>query len=156
MTRDVVTLGPGASAGEAWQVCRQKNIRHLPVVDDGRLVGIISDRDLRDASPPRGSTGERDALNWSTLGDLMSTDLATVHPLDTIEHAARELHDRKIGCLPVVAEGELVGIITSSDMMETLMDLVGAHGRNPYAESRGGHWETTWWSPSALWLATGH
>jgi acetoin utilization protein AcuB len=129
MTRDVVTLEPEASAAEAWRLCRQRNIRHLPVVDEGRLVGLVSDRDLRDASPPRGSTGERDALNWSRLGDMMSTGLATVHPLDTIEHAARELHDRRIGCLPVVADGELVGIITSSDMMQTLIELIGAHGR---------------------------
>lgn len=134
MTRDVVTLGPEASAAEAWRLIREKNIRHLPVVDGGRLVGLVSDRDLRDASPPRGSTGERDALNWSRLGDLMSTKLATIHPLDTIEHAARELHDRKIGCLPVVADGELVGIITSSDMMQTLIDLVGARGRGSWVE----------------------
>ena len=113
MTRDVVTLGPGASAAEAWRLCRDMNIRHLPVVDEGRLVGLVSDRDLRDTSPPRGSTGERDALNWSRLGDIMTTGLATIHPLDTIDHAARELHDRKIGCLPVVADGALVGIINS-------------------------------------------
>ena len=50
------------------------------------VVGLVSDRDLRDTSPPRGSTGERDALNWSRLGDIMSTGLTTVHPLDTIEH----------------------------------------------------------------------
>ena len=134
MTRDVVTLAPEASAAEAWRICRDKNIRHLPVVDEGRLVGLVSDRDLRDASPPRSSTGERDALNWSRLGDLMSTRLVTIHPLDTIEHAARELTERKIGCLPVVADGELVGIITSSDMMQTLIELVGAHGRGSWVE----------------------
>jgi acetoin utilization protein AcuB len=134
MTREVVTLGPDASAAEAWRLCREGNIRHLPVVDGGRLVGLVSDRDLRDASPPRGSTGERDALNWSRLGDIMSTELATIHPLDTIDHAARELHDRKIGCLPVVAEGELVGIITSSDMMRALIELVGARDHGSWVE----------------------
>jgi acetoin utilization protein AcuB len=50
MTRDVVTLGPGASAAEAWRLCRERNIRHLPVVDEGRLVGLVSDRDLRDTA----------------------------------------------------------------------------------------------------------
>jgi acetoin utilization protein AcuB len=64
----------------------------------------------------------------------MSTDLATIAPLDTIEHAAREIYDRKIGCLPVVADGELVGIITSSDMMRTLIELVGAHGMGSWVE----------------------
>ena len=134
MTRDVITLGPGASAAEAWSLCRERNIRHLPVVDEGRLVGLVSDRDLRDTSPPRGSTGERDALNWSRLGDIMTTGLATIHPLDTIDHAAREIHDRKIGCLPVVADGGLVGIITSSDMMRILVELVGARDRGSWVE----------------------
>ena len=64
----------------------------------------------------------------------MSTDLVTIHPLATIEHAAREIYDRKIGCLPVVADGELVGIITSSDMMRTLIELVGAHGIGSWVE----------------------
>jgi acetoin utilization protein AcuB len=65
---------------------------------------------------------------------MMTRDVVTIHPLDTIEHAAREIYDRKIGCLPVVADGELVGIITSADMMRTLIELVGAHGRGSWVE----------------------
>src|ERR671926_1242240 len=134
MTRDVVTLGPDSSAAEAWGVCQELRITHLPIVEAGRLVGLVSDRDLRDISPPRGSGGERDTLAWVSLRDVMSTNLITIHPLDTIEHAAREIYDRKIGCLPVVAEGELVGIITSSDMMRTLIELIGAHGIGSWVE----------------------
>ena len=134
MTREVVTLGPEASAAEAWGVCQELGIRHLPIVEEGRLIGLVSDRDLRDVSPPRGSGGERDTLAWVRLRDIMSTDLATIAPLDTIEHAAREIYERRIGCLPVVAEGELVGIITSSDMMRTLIELVGAHGTGSWVE----------------------
>jgi acetoin utilization protein AcuB len=134
MTREVVTLGPEASAAEAWGVCQELGIRHLPIIEAGRLVGLVSDRDLRDISPPRGSGGERDTLGWVRLRDIMSTDLVTIHPLDTIDHAAREIYDRKIGCLPVVADGELVGIITSTDMMRTLIELVGAHGIGSWVE----------------------
>jgi acetoin utilization protein AcuB len=134
MTREVITLGPEASAAEAWSVCQELGIRHLPIVEAGRLVGLVSDRDLRDVSPPRGSGGERDTLGWVRLRDIMSTDLVTIEPLDTIEHAAREIYDRKIGCLPVVAGGELVGIITSSDMMRTLIELIGAHGVGSWVE----------------------
>ena len=134
MTREVVTLGPDASAAEAWGICQELQIRHLPIVEGGRLVGLVSDRDLRDISPPRGSGGERDTLGWVRLRDIMSTDLVTIGPLDTIEHAAREIYDRKIGCLPVVADGELVGIITSSDMMRALIELVGAHGIGSWVE----------------------
>ncbi len=134
MTREVVSLGPEASAAEAWSVCQELGIRHLPIVEGGRLVGLVSDRDLRDVSPPRGSGGERDTLTWVRLRDIMSTNLVTIGPLDTIEHAAHEIYERKIGCLPVVAEGELVGIITSSDMMRTLIELIGAHGIGSWIE----------------------
>jgi acetoin utilization protein AcuB len=58
MTRDVITLGPEASAAEAWAVCREHNIRHLPIVQEGRLVGLVSDRDLRDV---RGSGEDRES-----------------------------------------------------------------------------------------------
>jgi acetoin utilization protein AcuB len=131
MTRDVVTLGPEASAAKAWSVCQEHNIRHVPVVEEGRLVGLVSDRDLRDV---RGGDRESDTPRWVSLGDMMTRNVVTIHPLDTIEHAAREIYDRKIGCLPVVAEDELVGIITSADMMRTLIELVGAHGGGSWVE----------------------
>jgi acetoin utilization protein AcuB len=134
MTREIVTLGPEASAAEAWAVCQEMQIRHLPIIEAGRLVGLISDRDLRDISPPRGSGGESETLGWVCLRDIMSTDLVTIHPLDTIDHAAREIYERKIGCLPVVMDGQLVGIITSSDMMRILTELVGAHDRGSWVE----------------------
>lgn len=131
MTKDVVTLGPEASAAEAWSLCREHNIRHVPVVQEGRLAGLVSDRDLRDV---RGGDRESDTPRWVRLGDIMTRDVVTIHPLDTIEHAARELYERKIGSLPVVADDELVGIITSEDMMRTLIEMVGAHGRGTWVE----------------------
>lgn len=134
MTREVVTLGPESSAAEAWAVCQEMGIRHLPIVEEGRLVGLVSDRDLRDVSPPRGSGGESDTLGWVRMKDIMSTALVTIHPLDTIDHAAREIYEHKIGALPVVAEGQLVGIITSTDMMRILIEMVGAHGRGSWVE----------------------
>lgn len=134
MTREVATLGPQASAAEALALCRERGIRHLPVVDGGRIVGLVSDRDLRDVSPPRGSADAENTLGWVRLVDIMSRDLETAHPLDTIEHAAHRIHAERIGCLPVVADGELAGIVTSSDMMRTLTELVGAGERGSWAE----------------------
>jgi acetoin utilization protein AcuB len=130
MTRDVVTLGPEASAAEAWALCREHNIRHVPIVQEGQLVGLVSDRDLRDV---RGG-GDSDTPRWVRLGDMMTRKVVTIHPLDTIEHAAREIYERKISCLPVVANDDLVGIITSEDMMHTLIELVGAHGLGTWVE----------------------
>ncbi len=134
MTREVITLEPEASAVQALGLCREHGIRHLPVVENGRLVGLVSDRDLRDVSPPRGTGDEENTLGWVRVRDIMSTNLVTIHPLDTIEHAARDIHAHKFNCLPVVAEGELVGIITSSDMTRMLIELIGAHGAGSWIE----------------------
>ncbi|MDP8940788.1 MAG: CBS and ACT domain-containing protein [Actinomycetota bacterium] len=134
MTREVITLEPEASAARAWGICREKGIRHLPIVEEGRLLGLVSDRDLRDVSPPRAGRDQENTLGWVRVRDIMSTDVVTIHPLDTIDHAAREIHDRKIGCLPVVADGELVGIVTSQDMMRTLAFLIGAQDRGSWVE----------------------
>ena len=131
MTREVITLGPEASAAEAWTLCKEHDIRHLPIMQEGQLVGLVSDRDLRDV---RGGDRESDTPRWVRLGDMMTRNVVTIHPLDTIEHAAREIYDRKIGCLPVVADDELVGIITSADLMRTLIEMVGAHGVGTWVE----------------------
>lgn len=135
MTRDVATLGPEASVAQAWQLCRERKVRHIPVVEDGRLVGLVSDRDLRDASPVRKTgNGEENVFGWASMRDIMSSDVATIGPFDTIDHAAKEIHERRIGCLPVVDDGSLVGIITSSDMMRTLIDLFGAGNAGTWLE----------------------
>jgi acetoin utilization protein AcuB len=134
MTRDVVTVGPEESAARAWGLCRERNIRHLPVVEGGRLVGIVSDRDLRDLSPPRDTADQENTLGWVQIRDMMSTGVVTAHPLDTIEHAAKVIYENRFNCLPVVADDEIVGIITSSDLVRTLVELTGAHGEGSWVE----------------------
>lgn len=134
MTRDVVTVGPDESAARAWGLCRERNIRHLPVVEGGRLVGIVSDRDLRDLSPPRATADQENTLGWVQIRDMMSTGVVTAHPLDTVEHAAKVIYENRFNCLPVVADDEIVGIITSSDLVRTLVELTGAHGEGSWIE----------------------
>ena len=134
MTRDVVTVGSEESAARAWGLCRERNIRHLPVVEGGRLVGIVSDRDLRDLSPPRETADQENTLGWVQIRDMMSTGVVTAHPLDTIEHAAKVIYENRFNCLPVVADDEIVGIITSSDLVRTLVELTGAHGEGSWVE----------------------
>jgi acetoin utilization protein AcuB len=134
MTRDVVTVGPEESAARAWGLCRERNIRHLPVVEGGRLVGIVSDRDLRDLSPPRATADQENTLGWVQIRDMMSTGVVMAHPLDTIEHAAKVIYENRFNCLPVVADDELVGIITSSDLVRILVELTGAHGEGSWIE----------------------
>lgn len=96
------------------------------MVEDGRLVGMVSDRDLRSATPALGDPARAAALERTRVEDAMSRDVLTARPDDPIEEAANTMRERRIGCLPVVEE-DLVGIITSSDVMEALVYLVGAH-----------------------------
>ena len=127
MKQKVLTLGPEASAFEALRLCRERRIRHIPVVKDERLVGIISDRDLRDASPPLGDPERVSTMKEIRLEDVMTREVITTHPEDTIVHAAREMYERKIESLPVVDEEKLLGIVTSSEVMRALIAVIGVH-----------------------------
>jgi acetoin utilization protein AcuB len=136
MTRNLVTLSPEASVAEALTLCRERRIRHIPILEEGRLVGIVSDRDLRDASPALGDAERASALQETRIGDVMTREVITADPQDSIENAAQEMYEHKIQSLPVIAEEpvvdeasavaeELLGIITSSDVMRALIMLVG-------------------------------
>jgi len=127
MTREVVMLAPQATAGEALALCREKRIRHLPVLEEGRLAGIVSDRDLRAATPALGDPDRAEALGKILVSEVMAREVATARPDDPIEEAANAMRERKVGCLPVVEGEALVGIVTSSDVMEALIYLMGAH-----------------------------
>jgi acetoin utilization protein AcuB len=127
MTHEVVVLPPQTTAGEALALCRERRIRHLPVLEGGRLVGIVSDRDLRSATPALGDPARAEALGRIVVSEIMASDVTTARPEDPIEEAANAMRERKIGCLPVVEDGALVGILTSSDVMEALVKLMGAH-----------------------------
>ena len=127
MVRDVVTVSPGTTAAEALGLCRERRIRHLPVMEGGKMVGLISDRDLRLATPALGDANRAAALEKIRVGDEMSREVTTADPEDPIEQAAMVMHEKKIGCLPVIEGDELVGILTSSDVMAALVNLVGAH-----------------------------
>lgn len=127
MTREVATVGPGTTAAEALALCRERRVRHLPVVEGGRLVGIISDRDLRSATPALGDPDRVAALERVRVGDAMAREVVTARPDDPIEHAAMAMYEKKIGCLPVVDDDGLAGVLTASDVMRAFVRLVGAH-----------------------------
>jgi len=118
MVTDLLTVRPETTAREAYRLMRDRRFRHLPVLQDGRLVGILSDRDLRPVllSP---------ALGGARVADLMSEDLTTVAPDAPVEEAASLLVVKKIGCLPVLANGRLVGLVTETDLLAVLVELLG-------------------------------
>jgi len=127
MAREVVVLSPETTAAEALAICRERRVRHLPVLEEGRLVGIISDRDLRSAAPALGDPGRAEALGKIRISEVMTSDVVSARPDDAIEEAANAMRESRIGCLPVVEDDALVGIVTSSDVMEALVQLMGAH-----------------------------
>ncbi len=119
----VVTVEPGVTLEEAYRLLLQKGIRHLPVVEEGRLVGIITDRDIRLATSrlnPKGACPE-----CAPVAEVMTKEVVTAHPLDPVEEAARVMRERKIGSLPVLEDGALVGIVTGIDLLDALLKLTG-------------------------------
>jgi len=116
MTREPVTVGPRDTLAAAKDKMTQGGFRRLPVVEEGRLVGILSERDLRQ------HTGY---LENTKTNVAMTEDPLTVTPAATLEEAAQLLLRRKVGGLPVVEAGKLVGIITTSDILQAFLDVMG-------------------------------
>lgn len=125
MTPKVICVSPDTPIEEALAITTVNRIRHLPVVEDGRLVGIISDRDLRNAMPSCLIQDQSEVLKDTPVKSVMETNVITAHPLDFVEDAAHTLYQKRIGCLPVVSCGKLVGIITERDILHTLVEMMG-------------------------------
>jgi len=134
MTKDPLTIDPEAALGTAMEVMRANEIRHLPVVDDsGQLVGVITDRDLRQATfapalaehlslrGQRRLRGLGYALEDLRVKDAMTWVVVTTRPEATTAHAAMLMFERRVGSLPVVEGGKLVGILTERDLLKALM-----------------------------------
>lgn len=132
MQRDVITVDRETSLRRAWRVMAHHRIRHLPVVEGRRLVGVVTDRDLRQASPSSvtslTSREREEFLDYVRVGQIMTRRLVTVTPETPVGDAARLLLRHRIGCLPVVTERVLVGIVTSSDLLEVLAQILRAEG----------------------------
>lgn len=131
MTKKLVTVDANAPVAEAWRLMQRRRIRHLPVRDRGKLVGIISDRDVRQAFPAPAAdmeAGERRAL-WERLRawQIMNRVVVTVAPDTLMERAARTLLSYRISGLPVVSDDRLVGIITETDFLRAFVALRKAH-----------------------------
>jgi acetoin utilization protein AcuB len=125
MTPDPVTIDPHTTLPDANRLMKECNIRRLPVVEKSKLVGIVTLGDLREASPSNATALSIYELNFLlarlSVSELMSRDPITVPPDTSIEAAARLMLEHKIGGLPVVADGRLVGIITESDIFRLLV-----------------------------------
>lgn len=130
MTHPVIHIPPEMAIQEALQLMRKENIRRTPVVKDGKLVGIVSDKDLLNASPSQATSLSVWELNYLlskiTVAEVMTKVVIVVTEDTPIEEAARIMADNKIGGLPVVNNGDVVGIVTETDIFRLMLELTGA------------------------------
>lgn len=128
MTSEVVTLNEEQSLRDALTLQRRHKIRHIPVVADGNIVGILTDRDLKRASPSllSGIDQERydELLDTTRVAQVMTRDPRTVSPETSLKDVAKILIEGKFGALPVIEKNSLVGIITEIDLLRVLHDLL--------------------------------
>jgi acetoin utilization protein AcuB len=130
MQRDLITVRPGTTLPEALRLSERRGVRHLPVMEDERLVGIVSDRDLKRAMASPATSLERHELVYLlakvTMDEIMTRAVITVGPMLPVEEAARLMVKEKISALPVTQEGRVIGIVTETDIVELFLRAMGA------------------------------
>ncbi|WP_306817775.1 CBS domain-containing protein [Archangium lipolyticum] len=123
MTRNLVTLTETQNLALAEDLLRLHRIRHLPVVRNGKLIGLVTHRDLLRAAAQRGGADPAKQPLWAS--DVMVRDVKTVQADTSTREAVKLMLDNKYGCLPVVgADGQLIGIITEADMVRFAQHLI--------------------------------
>jgi CBS domain-containing protein len=126
MQTSFVTVSAGDTLSTVEDIMTLGGVRHMPVVRGGALVGVVSERDLLRASLSNltefGQEERRAFLQVVEITRVMSAPPIIISPEAEIEQAARLLADKKIGCLPVVAEGKLVGLLTETDVLRCIAD----------------------------------
>lgn len=129
MTHNPKVIPSKTPVMEAMQLLREGGFRRLPVVDGGKLVGIVTDRDLKEATPSKATTLSVYELNYLlsklTVKDVMQSPVLTVAPDDPIEKAALIMEEHKVSGLPVLEGGAVVGILTITDMLKTFVSVLG-------------------------------
>ncbi len=132
MSKDLVTIDEETSIMKASRVMKQNDIQHLPVLKKGRLAGIVSDRDLKEATPSKATTLDihemYHLLDTIKVKSLMPKNLHTIAPGDTVERAAAVMLKHHISALPVVdAQGALAGILTKGDIFRAFVSISGIY-----------------------------
>ncbi|MBS4208707.1 acetoin utilization AcuB family protein [Bacillus sp. FJAT-50079] len=128
MTTDVAVLKPTDTIRLAIQIMRDRKIRHLPLVNDQQeVIGLVTDRDIKMATPTMLEGEMIKEIHNMPLSSIMTKNVITGHPLDFVEEITVLFYDYKIGCLPIVNAGKLVGIVTSTDLLHTMVELTGAN-----------------------------
>jgi acetoin utilization protein AcuB len=130
MQTKLITVTPKTTLPEALKLTNQRHIRHLLVVDNGELEGILSDRDLKQAMASSATSLEAHELSYLldrlTVDEIMTRTVITIGPTFPMEEAARLMVQEKIGALPVTERGALIGIVTETDVLDLFVTAMGA------------------------------
>lgn len=121
MTKDVETVGRNDELTLADDIMKGKRVRHLPVMEEGRLVGILTQRDLFHAAMSNalgfGEKARKEFLTTVVVKEAMTDEVVTIEPDADVKDAARKMLEHKVGCLPVLDEGKLVGLLSETDLL---------------------------------------
>jgi acetoin utilization protein AcuB len=125
MQKNVVTATPDMSLAQVQHLMRDQHIRHVPVVFGKRLVGIVTDRDIREAAPSPATTLSRGEIAYqmdtTPVQTCMTEEVVTIAPDADMVQATRLLLEHKFGCLPVIENGALVGVVTEIDCLRAFL-----------------------------------
>ena len=129
MTPDPYTLRETDSINDAWEIMIGKHVRHIPITDDDdHVLGLVTQRDVLAATDPgaiiEAKSASHEVKSDVTLAEIMIRDVAVIHREDSLRQAALYLQTHKYGCLPVVVDDRLVGIITDSDFIDIDINLI--------------------------------
>ncbi len=132
MTEDPIVLDENASIMKAVQIMKEHGMRRIPVVRNNKLVGIVTDRDVREATPSKATALDVHELYYLLseikVKDIMTPNPITIHPDETVEYAAVIMLENRISGLPVVdEEGHVIGIITQTDIFKVLINITGIY-----------------------------
>jgi CBS domain-containing protein len=127
MSTEVTTLGRNESLQLARDIMTLGRVRHFPVVEEGKVVGVVSQRDLYKASlgsvMKYGEKAQRAFMEGIAIKEVMNEPVITIAPHVSVREAARVMIEKKIGCLPVLEGPKLVGIVTETDMLKLVADM---------------------------------
>ncbi len=133
MSHPVISVTPDTPINDALAMFKKEHIRRAPVMKNGKMVGIVSERDLLNASPSQVTTLSVWEMNYLlskvTVDRVMTKNVRTVNYDTPIEEAARTMADLKIGGMPVIRSGKVVGIITETDLFKIFLELMGARSK---------------------------
>lgn len=128
MRKKVTGLQPANTIEDAIKIMKAEKIRHLPIVDkDSNLVGLVTASRLREATPSIFHRDEHLEDFQKPLSNIMRTNVICGHPLDFVEEIAGLFYEHRISCMPITMDDKLVGIVTETDLLRTLVEMTGSH-----------------------------